>query len=445
MQKLDEIIDMLTFVAKGRTFVEHVDAWDYGWCLEEHRRSPDATIQFNATRAVKLSRKAVRAFETVGYMLSRDADILARWDKEEFWGILASLVGTLPETEDEKVLRASISNRLRLLAAPGSVVAFPIANTQWKREPLVIADVVIGIPNDAWLGSISSSASGRPVVRRSKDLWWLAEPLDDGVVAVAVWVSSLGHRAVKEAEERFSQLVELSLLFEADLDAREIWSGRGSPCRPGVRGLSIDRYQLVSRNKVLPKRLSRELSASFFVNNDLGITRPVHWFGENPFPIDELLLEPKRKAMVSNVMTLSSDVCHRLRLAARWHAKAHWSLESEDAVLSLGVAFDALLGEAHGPQRREIAERFALLESDPLKREAAYRTCSELYYTARSQVAHGQSCPALERPHFCREMSAALRMKAADVYALAVENGIQSEADYATMFTSLKWGTVHAE
>jgi hypothetical protein len=431
---------MLVFVAKCRSFAEGTDAWDYGWCVEDYRRSSRAAIQHDASRIVQLTPTGVRAYETAVHLLMQSPDILARWDPEEFWGVLASLVATLPETKDDEVLDTELRRRIELLKAPGSLVAFPLANIRWNREPLVLPDIVIGRPNETWLAAINAVAGDRPQIQRVRDLWWMTIPPDVGTVAAAVWVSSLSGRAVADAERRFDELIELTLLFEEDLDAREIWSGRGSLCRPGVRGLVADRKELSRASQALPANISRDLSASFFVKNALGASTPLHWFGEEPFPLDDLLNAHGRQETISGVMAGSSDVCHRLKVAARWHAKAHWSLAPEDAVLSIGIAFDALLGDDQGPQRRELAERFALLEANHAKREAAYRTFAGTFYTARSEVAHGQACSALERPHFPREMSKALRKKVAEVYRATSKWKVKTEAEYAAMFNAMKWG-----
>jgi hypothetical protein len=65
MKKLDEIVNMLAFAVKGRRFVKLSDAWNYGWCLEEYRRSPQAAIQVSRTRAARLTPEGVRAFAEV--------------------------------------------------------------------------------------------------------------------------------------------------------------------------------------------------------------------------------------------------------------------------------------------------------------------------------------------------------------------------------------------
>ncbi len=441
MKKLDEILGMLQFAASTRTYTDSPDAWDHGWCDENYRRSPHAAIRCGTSRVAQLTPSGVRAYETAVHLMLKTPEIAERWDDEEFWGVVASMLATIPEDGSAEEQRQRLSHRVALLSSSGSMVAFPLANTKWESAPLLLADMVIGTPDDAWCELIRSAAVGRSDLTRDSVLWWLRTPPEKGLVAAATWIPSLGDRSVDEAEARFSQLVELTLLFEQDLDVRKLWSGRGSQHRPGVRGLSIDRAQILGQREDLPDGLVREFTASFLVRNALGTSIPVHWFAEDPFPLDEMLADQSRREIVTHIMTLSSDIHRRLRIAARWHAKAHWSLDPEDAVLSLGIAFDALLGEDQGPQRREIAERFALLESTPSEREKAFRVFADLYYTARSEVAHGQPCSALDRPHFEREMSAALRAKAHAVYRTSVKQSIKTEAEYSAMFKALKWGT----
>lgn len=442
MKKYDEIISALLFAAKGRTTAEGPNPWDYGWCFEEYRRSSEASIAHDAESAVRLTPEGVRAYETAMHHLLKNSDIANRWDAEELWGVVASLIATLPIRDDDVPLRTEIDRRVALLQSEWSFVAFPVANIRWETAPLLVAQLIIGRSGADWMRLVSESANGRPSLRETDTMWWLSDKQGPGAVAVATWANHLRGKAVQVAKKRFDQIVEVTLMMELDLNAREIWSGRGSLTRPGVRGLVIDRQRLFDRKLELPETISRELSTTFLVRDKLGGSKPTHWSDGEPFPLDSLLSSPKRQELVNRVLTTSAPIFERIKLAAKWHGRAHWSGDSEEAVLSLGVAFDALLGAENGPQRREISERFALLEPDPTKRETAYRLFSEVYYTARSEVAHGSPCSALEKPNFIREMSAALRAKAYQVCELAIDKSILSEQDYASVFKQIKWGTI---
>ena len=126
-------------------------------------------------------------------------------------------------------------------------------------------------------------------------------------------------------------------------------------------------------------------------------------------------------------------------MAAKWHANAHWALGDNEAILCLGIAFDALLGSDDGPQRRELSERFALLHPKQL-REDKYRLFSTKYYTARSAVAHGGSAPRDLEDCFSRSMSRDLRYATKRLLQYYEQCSDQGELDINELFCSLKWG-----
>lgn len=236
-------------------------------------------------------------------------------------------------------------------------------------------------------------------------------------------------------------LIDLALLFEPDLDARQLFSGRGDANRPGVRGLTLHRPAFSGIADHASADVSRELAASLVLIDGRNIQRQSYrWFSTDPVRLDQLLEPEKKASLVKRVLWTKTGVFERLRIAARWHAKSHWSIDPHEAVLCIGIAFDALLGSAGGPQRRELSERFAYLHPIPSEREHRYKLFSRSYYTARSEVAHGLPCSALGEPGFCRQMSSDLRVAAIRLLEVVDRWKVETDEGFSEMFAAIKWG-----
>lgn len=128
-------------------------------------------------------------------------------------------------------------------------------------------------------------------------------------------------------------------------------------------GTPVDRIFLAEVAKT-DSRVASELVTPFYVDGVFPPSISLHGYGENAFPLESLIrADNERKA--EDILLGSSPIYQRLRVAARWHAKAHWAFDTTDAVLALGISFDALLSEKGPTPGRAIAERFALLDPNP--------------------------------------------------------------------------------
>jgi len=247
------------------------------------------------------------------------------------------------------------------------------------------------------------------------------------------------HRALRDAEQAFEDLVAVTLALEPDLDARSLYSLRGETHRPGTRGLVLDRGALAEVGARVPE-VQRELGAPAIVSGIFGQVVIHRWHGEKPFPLAELLSDPARRVSAARIMTSVTAVCRRLRVAARWHAKAHWASDVEDAVLGLGICFDAMLTEQGPSPGRTLAERYALLDPDPVRRRSRYREFQSEFYPARSSVAHGAKKTSIDTK-FVRRLAREARWIFSRIWELSEARGIRTEEDYEELYSSLKWGS----
>jgi hypothetical protein len=253
------------------------------------------------------------------------------------------------------------------------------------------------------------------------------------------WSQSQGEKARTEAFQAFEHLLTVSLLLSPDLESLGLHGLRGDSHRPGVRGLTLHRPVLVDAGRST-ETLSGELSAEVLQRSRLksGVTHV--WYGEDPFPLDRILGTESVRRTVLAVVQGNRALHARVRAAARWHAKAHWSYSPEDAVLALGVAFDSLLSERAGLPGRSVAERFAFLDSDARRRSERAKSFVEMY-SARSSVAHGGRSSRLDEPEFARRMASELRWATQRLLDVSHSAGATSDSELAAMFDELKWGT----
>jgi hypothetical protein len=438
---LDQVAKDLVNAALEREFTS-AEAWDYGWCIAKYRCSERAAIRHDSARQVHLSAEGVVAYERAMNHLLKLAGVRDMYNTEELWGVLAGMIGTLPMPSTPAALVGLITDRLkRLTAPPDSLVIVPIANLNPGKVLIEAGSLLIGRLGEEWRTRLTERAGGQTPFSDGKQPWWNSltdESKEDDVVLLAHFGRSQLNRAFRDAEEAFENLVALALVLEQDLDGRRLYSLRGDSHRPGIRGLSVDRQSLQNSAKTSP-RLSRDLAAEVLVSGVSGVEVRQHWYCENPFPLQELL-EGERLAEAQRLLTGRTSVHNRLRLAARWHAKAYWSSEIEDAVLALGIGFEALLSEGNPSPGRVLGERFAFLEPMPADRPTRYKLFTGEYYAARSSIAHGAKRTSIDGD-FARGMAKELRRTFLRIASLTRAQSVESEDAYVRMFDTLKWGS----
>jgi hypothetical protein len=294
---------------------------------------------------------------------------------------------------------------------------------------------VLGAAGEAWIKAVTKASNGRPIPSEGRLIELTRHEGPGGGVLYGAWAMAQASRARHLAEQRFEETVALALLLEPDLTSLELYSGRGDSHRPGIRGLVVDREALVSL-----KEASKELAAHIVVTGPIREHRSTHWWGNRPFPLARLLERPSRSESIDAIVGSEGSVSRRLAIAATWYAQSHWSKRTEDAVLGLGIAFDALLGDRSGLPGRVIADRFASLEPEPKLRAERAKRFGELY-AARSAVAHGGRPREIDEDHFSRAMAADVRWAALKILGLIRTFNIRSEEAYRALYEDLKWGT----
>src|SRR6266566_670028 len=138
------IVSDLVRAALTRKVVSE-EAWDYGWSHVDYRRSPAAAMTHRDGVGVRLDSSGIEAFERATDRLLSSQAVRLRYDVEEFWGVVASMVGTLPLSADAKELGSKFERRIRqILDPPKSLVVSPVANIAPPLAPLDFGSLIVG-------------------------------------------------------------------------------------------------------------------------------------------------------------------------------------------------------------------------------------------------------------------------------------------------------------
>lgn len=183
------------------------------------------------------------------------------------------------------------------------------------------------------------------------------------------------------------------------------------------------------------------MSVQPLVLSDKGAHAHGGWFSVDPVDLYALLADDSRRDFVLACLTSTDVIPRRLRVAARWYADAHWSLDKDDAILALGVALDALVGARQGLPGRILAQRFAYLEPDPTLRRARVNRWNEMY-SLRSTIAHGGEASKALETFPVRDMAAEVVWTAKRLRAFDAEFPVRSEADFEAVGEQLRLGEV---
>ena len=411
--------------------------WEYGWPIEKYRHSGEAAIHGEGGSSVTFSAEGMHSLEQAVEKLLRIQKFKNLYEDDDVWVLVASLAASVPlQGSDSRTHKLILARLHKLGNPPNSAVIFPIANVNTGAQLLSVGGLRIGL----WSHSAFNEMRGQVLPRldqRAPKPWWISE--DQGaVVGCYVGPQQFG-RAVRAAEELFDDVIALALMFEEDLESRSLFGLRGDSHRPGMHGLSVDREYLSELAKQVPA-LNRELGASIIAHSQFGTRVSLRWFAEPPFPLSELLSGDGRRTAVEQVALGKNGALRRLAVAARWHAKAYWSSNYDDAVLALGVCFDAMLSETGPSPGRVLAERFAFLAVDPEARRQRYKKFQSAIYPMRSAVAHGASRESVSM-EVVRDTAREARATFCQLFSLIREFSITTEHQYNELFDRLKWGS----
>jgi hypothetical protein len=395
---------------------------------------------------VSLAGGGVDAYEQAVERLLRDGSIKDRWHPEDLWWRVAKAVVAAARSRDPASVIAARLEHMR--RAKRVSVLVPVANVTWGAAPLRLGDGIVGMAGDALVSELVGLAqAGEPAALESAREWARDQQQPDGtgsatrqVVVAGFATLAQGRLAVDRAQAWVEDLCALALLSVNDPGALGLSSLRGSANRPGVRGLTLER-SAVQRAFEATRGGRHEMSVQPLVLSEEGAHAHGGWFSVDPVDLHALLADGSRRDFVLACLTSTDAIPRRLRVAARWYADAHWSLEDDDAVLALGVALDALVGARQGLPGRILAQRFAYLEPDPTLRRARVDRWNEMY-SLRSTIAHGGEASKALEAFSVRDMATEVVWTAKRLRAFDAEFHVRSEADFEAVGERLRLGEV---
>ena len=412
--------------------------WDYGWCVEDYRRSADAAIS-SPQGPIRLSLDGVRATEELHSLLAKRLQVRECWDLEELWGLLASIVSVVYLSAKKEERATELIGRI--LSTQPSLVVFPISNISWNSAPMKVGKkTVIGTLDSTFIEAIAA-LGGRARSHKGQ----VADYLDGLTnrhprVGFATLVRGQRNKADSQAERRLQLLVDLTILLVPDKNDRNLWSLRGDTNRPGVRGIFLDRSAVEAGLSESGDQV--ELYATPLIIDGVGESRRHRWRHEDPIPLSDLLQEKLLRDAVERCLEQEGGILRRLHVASRWFADSYWASIPDDAALAAGVALDALLGSKSGLPGRAMRERYALLEADAAIRPRRAREYWE-FYSVRSSIAHGGESSRLGDSGYLRSMQELVSWTAWRLLAAQARFAISSENELEALFEDLRWGIRH--
>ncbi|MFJ3379616.1 hypothetical protein ACIPJ2_04370 [Curtobacterium sp. NPDC090217] len=274
----------------------------------------------------------------------------------------------------------------RLLKPKPVRVAAAVANITWDSEPASIGALTLAKVNEET--DVRELADTLKLDARAEEsLIEHAQQLlreFNGYVVATSTTDRQGELATQDFERTFEDLIGLTLMLADDLGTHGVYSLRGATNRPGIRGVDLDRSAIV---ELLADHGSAELGASVLTITGWSSGNNFRWYSADPLPLDRILGADLR-VVIDDLMTAPDAIAQRLRVAARWYARAFWAEAQDDSALAVSVALDSMLTGKDAVPGAVSKSRFALLERDPAARGGRFERY-EAVYQVRSAIAHG--------------------------------------------------------
>lgn len=408
-----------------------------GWAwLEADYRASEARAFYGKGGALTVGDEALPALEeAVGRLLS-DQRVRSVWREEDLWTTVLSLLAA--GCEDDSI---DLEPAVRKLVKPAPVrISVALANVTWTSEPRSIGGIMfarINSPEDAALVANQLSLDGRGARSFVDHARQLLREFGDFVAATAT--SPLqGELAYEDFTRKLDDLVGLVLLFSNRLDDHGLNSLRGATNRPGIRGVALDRKAL---GELLAEKGAGELAARVFTMTGWGAGNSFRWLSVDPMPLDRLL-DADLLAQLDDLLVAEDAIAQRLRVTARWYARAFWADAHDDSALAVSVALDSLLTGKDAVPGAVSKGRFALLERDPAERAARFDRYEQVY-KVRSAIAHGgEATRSLAKVGGARAILADARWVAEQLLALRRISMPKDDAAFRELWSAVQWGTV---
>lgn len=406
-----------------------------GWAwLDPEYRKLDGRAFAGHAGALTVLDEGMPALELAMKKLLADQSVRKLWDVEDLWTIVLSL------------LAASVNNpRLNLVDATSKIakpkqarVLAALANVSWASEPQQIGGLSI-----AYLETASDVVALAKLLHLesedSQAFVDFAQQLfrEFGSCVVATATSSRqGSLAYIDFQRALDDVVGLTLMLSNQLDQNGIFSLRGAVNKPGLRGITLDRGAL---GALLAKKGAGELASRTLTLSEWGPQNRYGWHSADPLPMAALLRD--QAELIGELARAEDPIAQRLKVAARWYARAFWADAHDDAALAVSVAMDALLTGKEAVPGAVSKGRYALLERRVEQRRERFARYDQVY-GVRSAIAHGgDASKLLEKIGGARSMMRDARWVAGQLISLRNLVAPRTESELRDLWSDIQWGT----
>lgn len=407
----------------------------WAWLEPGYRASPARA--FHARKGpLTVDDEGMPALEKAMGRLLNDQRVRAVWQGEDLWTTVLSLLAAASD-DDSIDLEAAV----RKLLKPEPVrIAAALANVAWATETASLGGLVIGKlqeQDDAVTLANQLGLDDRQALAFVDHARQLLREFGCCVVATATSTRQ-GNLAYEDFNRELDDLIGLVLLFSERLVDHGVYSLRGATNRPGVRGITLDRKAL---GDLLGETGAAELAARVLTITGWSAGNTFRWLSADPMPLDRLL-DADLLPLLDDLLTADDAITQRLRVAARWYARAFWADAEDDAALAVSVALDSLLTGKDAVPGAVSKGRFALLERDPAARAVRFDRYEKVY-TVRSAVAHGgEATRPLARIGGARAILEDARWTARQLLALRRISTPKDDAAFRELWSAVQWGTL---
>jgi hypothetical protein len=320
-------------------------------------------------------------------------------------------------------------------------IAAALANVAWTTGPVVLGSLT--------LARVQDESDARELAA-SLELAKLAEPgfishsqqllREFGSFVLATSTTPRqGELAIEDFERVLEDLIGLTLMLSNDLDAYGVFSLRGATNRPGIRGTTLDRSAI---SRLLADNGAGELGDRVLTITGWSSGNHFRWHSANPLPLDRIL-DADRRSDIGDLLLAPDVIAQRLRVAARWYARAFWAEAQDDAALAVSVALDSMLTGKDAVPGAVSKGRFALLERDTAARAARFDRYEEVY-RVRSAIAHGgDATRRLAQIGGARSILEDAQWVAMRLLELREISAPADDKEFRELWSAVQWGTVN--
>lgn len=429
-----DLIDLLRIATSAVSASTSSPHSQHFWSDPAYRASANRAFQ-GRSGAMTIEDKGMAALESGMDSLLRDQRVTTKWSKPDLWGlVLALLDAASQETVD---LDAAVK---RIRNPKPTLHLAALANVTWSAPPATFGTLTIAdlrSPSD-----IGALATVLDLEERPRDAFVAhAQTLLDqigGYVVASVKSPKQGELAYADLERTIDDLFGLALLLSNDLADHGVFPLRGPTNKPGLRGIALDRAAL---EDLLRETGSAELAAHVLELSDWGANSQYRWHSADPMPLN-LILDAGSHTKIRDLLNADDPIAQRVKVAARWYARAFWANAEDDSALAVSIALDSMLTGRDALPGAVSKSRYAFLERNVHARPVKLDRY-EAVYSVRSAIAHGgDATRRLTELGGATSLLQDARWVAEQLLDLRAMSKPGNDKEFRDLWAAIQWGTL---